>query len=316
DNVVAPTPSSTIIIPETANEFAIKGNAWLRKKEMLRNCHGHNLSKGNIIKIFYHGLNEITQKALNVAAGGIIFLYKTPNQAYQLLEDKVLLKLDWAKNRKTKSSLKKTVSFADGGSNNSNTNKIMARMDAMTLKMDAYLVDLLDLFQVTLNQTQKDTSSSKPYQLPQARNKHVNVVFTRTVRSYDPPTNPNDSQTLIDLNSDDVDEEPTPQPQTPKPTKEVPIPKPYKPRIPYPQRLRKEKMEAQYGKFLDMIRAINEVIAFGGNTRDLGSILEETGQDCNFTQRRLKEFLTEGGHGIRKTCDAVWMMKRWRYDLL
>ncbi|GJU85723.1 reverse transcriptase domain-containing protein [Tanacetum coccineum] len=45
-------------------------DAWLRMKEMLQNCHGHNLSKGNIIKIFYHG------------------------QSYQLLEDKVLLKLD------------------------------------------------------------------------------------------------------------------------------------------------------------------------------------------------------------------------------
>ncbi|GJX98742.1 reverse transcriptase domain-containing protein [Tanacetum coccineum] len=82
-------------------------DAWLRMKEMLRNCHGHNLSKGNIIKIFYHGLSEITQEVLNAAAGGI-FLYKTPNQAYQLLEDKVLLKLDCAKNQKTKSTLKKT----------------------------------------------------------------------------------------------------------------------------------------------------------------------------------------------------------------
>ncbi|GKE63051.1 reverse transcriptase domain-containing protein [Tanacetum coccineum] len=35
-------------------------DAWLRMKEMLQNCHGHNLSKGNIIKIFYHGLNKIT----------------------------------------------------------------------------------------------------------------------------------------------------------------------------------------------------------------------------------------------------------------
>ncbi|GJS40402.1 hypothetical protein Tco_0565445 [Tanacetum coccineum] len=91
DHVVAPTPGSAITIPETANEFAIKGN---------------------IIKIFYHGLSEITQEVLNAAAGGI-FLYKTPNQAYQLLEDKVLLKLDWAKNQKTKSSLNKTVAFAD-----------------------------------------------------------------------------------------------------------------------------------------------------------------------------------------------------------
>ncbi|GJT84055.1 reverse transcriptase domain-containing protein [Tanacetum coccineum] len=116
-------------------------DARLRMKEMLRNCHVHNLSKGNIIKIFCHGLYEITQEVLNAAAGGI-FLYKTPNQAYQLLEDKVLLKLDWAKSQKTKSSLKKTVAFAYEGSSNSNTDKIMVRMDAMTLKMDALYKEL------------------------------------------------------------------------------------------------------------------------------------------------------------------------------
>ncbi|GJZ16475.1 reverse transcriptase domain-containing protein [Tanacetum coccineum] len=147
DRVVALTLGSAITIPKTANAFAIKAlfdrllgeirafsqhenesltDAWLRMKEMLRNCHSHNLSKGNIIKIFYHGLSEITQEVLNAAAGGI-FLYKTPNQAYQVLEDKVLLKLDWAKNQKTKSTLKKTVTFANEGSNNSDTNKIMAR---------------------------------------------------------------------------------------------------------------------------------------------------------------------------------------------
>nr|GEY48626.1 reverse transcriptase domain-containing protein [Tanacetum cinerariifolium] len=44
-------------------------DAWLRMKEMLRNRYGHNLSKGNIIKIFYHGLNKITQEVLNAAVG-------------------------------------------------------------------------------------------------------------------------------------------------------------------------------------------------------------------------------------------------------
>ncbi|GJS34983.1 reverse transcriptase domain-containing protein [Tanacetum coccineum] len=100
-------------------------DAWLRMKEMLRNCHGHNLSKGNIIKILYNGLSEITQEVLNATAGSI-FLYKTPNPAYQLLKDKVLLKLDWGKNKKTKSSLKKTIAFADEGNSNIDTDKIMA----------------------------------------------------------------------------------------------------------------------------------------------------------------------------------------------
>ncbi|GJU40645.1 hypothetical protein Tco_1193602 [Tanacetum coccineum] len=110
DRIVALTLGSAITIPETANKFAIKAlfdrlleeiqafsqhenesltDAWLRMKEMLRNCHGHNLSKGNIIKIFYHGLSKITQEVLNAAAG-----------------------------------------------------EIMARMDAMTLKMDAQYKEL------------------------------------------------------------------------------------------------------------------------------------------------------------------------------
>nr|GEV95167.1 hypothetical protein [Tanacetum cinerariifolium] len=101
--------------------------------------------------------------------------------------DKVLLKLDSANNQKTKSSLKKTIAFTDEGSINSDIEKFMARMDAMTMKMDA---------------------------------------------------------------PEDEDKESTPQPksQTPKPVKETPIPKPDKQKIPYPQRCRKEKMEAQYGR--------------------------------------------------------------------
>nr|GEU60959.1 hypothetical protein [Tanacetum cinerariifolium] len=327
DHVVAPTPGFAITIPKTANEYAIKGNQF---------------TLGNIIKIFYHGLSEITQEVLNAAAGGI-FLYKTPNQAYQLLEDKVLLKLDWAKNQKTRSSLKKTIAFIDEGSSNSGTDKIMARMDAMTLKMDAQYKELQSnakkqnsiLMMMTylcyekkkLNscklsnqfndfmKSQQSTNAfvketfmdlktqlkivaknhqasiqnletkfdrladkqsghpsgsfpsntqpnpkrhnSKAYQPPQACNEPVNVVFTRSGKSYNLPDNPNDQQkeTLINFDSDD---EPTPQPKTqnPKPAKETPLPKPYKPKLPYHQCLRKEKMEAQYGKFLDMIHAI------------------------------------------------------------
>ncbi|GKA00336.1 reverse transcriptase domain-containing protein [Tanacetum coccineum] len=182
DHVVAPTPGSTITIPETANEFAIKGNhltlvkgnqfdgrtktdphkhihgflgicdmfkyrhteneavrlmmfplsltreakTWLdelnegtietwdelrtafirrffppalfdRLLGEIRNAPKLPLSKGNIIKIFYHGLSEITQEVLNTAAGG---------------------------------------------SSNTDTDKIMARMDAMTIKMDAQYKEL------------------------------------------------------------------------------------------------------------------------------------------------------------------------------
>ncbi|GJS41180.1 hypothetical protein Tco_0566223 [Tanacetum coccineum] len=60
-------------------------------------------------------------------------------------------------------------------------------------------------------------SSSKPYQPPQAQNEHVNAIFTRSGKSYDPPDNLNDQQnnfeTPINFDSDDEDDEPTPQPK-------------------------------------------------------------------------------------------------------
>ncbi|GJW22159.1 hypothetical protein Tco_0032781 [Tanacetum coccineum] len=149
DRVVASTSGSAITIPETANEFAIKGNT---------------------IKIFYHGLNKITQEVLNAAAGGI-FLYKTPNQAYQLLEDKVLHKLDWAKNQKTKTSLKKTVAFADKGSSNTDTEKIMARMDAMTIKMDAQYKELQ-------SRAKKSTPNLDDGDIPMSRKEEAKFMQT------------------------------------------------------------------------------------------------------------------------------------------
>ncbi|GJS90045.1 reverse transcriptase domain-containing protein [Tanacetum coccineum] len=418
------------------NENESLTDAWLRMKEMLRNCHGHNLSKGNIIKIFYHGLSEITQEVLNAAAGGI-FLYKTPNQAYQLLEDKVLLKLDWAKSQKNKSSLKKTVAFADGSSSNSDTDKIMARMDAMTLKMDAQYKELQSnskktkpdpdeddipmsreeeaKFMQTFRKTrfyndyrdrdsnrdnwrsnernsynrdnyrsntddkpyvlqkqfnnfmksQQSTNAfvketfmdlktrletvaknhqaliqnletkfdrladkqsgrpsgslpsntqpnpkghnSKAYQPPQSRNEHVNAVFTRSGKSYNPPVNPNDqqtnSETPINFDSDEEDEEPTPQSkiQNPKPNKETPLPKPYKPRIPYPQRLRKEKMEAQYGKFLDMIRAVRinvPLVDVLAGMPNYGKFLKELISNKNKIEQISAAFLSDESSAI------------------
>ncbi|GJW09974.1 hypothetical protein Tco_1575801 [Tanacetum coccineum] len=104
--------------------------------------------------------------------------------------------------------------------------------------------------------------NSKAYQPQQARNDHVNAMFTRSGKSYNPPDNPDDQQNNsknpINFDSDDEDDKPTPQPKTQptKPVKETSLPKLYKPKILYPQRLRTEKMEAQYRKFLNMIRAV------------------------------------------------------------
>ncbi|GKD70060.1 hypothetical protein Tco_1324150 [Tanacetum coccineum] len=130
-------------------------------KELLKNCHEHSLTKGNIIKIFYHGLDETTQEALNTTAGGI-FLYKTPNQAYQLLEDKVLLKLDWAKNQKPKTLIQKNIAFADEGISNSDTDKIMARIDAIAIKIDAQCKEMKSRIDLRSGRTDYNRDYHKP----------------------------------------------------------------------------------------------------------------------------------------------------------
>nr|GEV59120.1 hypothetical protein [Tanacetum cinerariifolium] len=253
-------------------------DAWLRMKEMLINYHGHNLSKGNIIKIFYHSLNEITQEVLNVTSGGI-FLYKTPNQAYQLLEDKVLLKIDWAKNQKTKSSLKKTIAFtAEAISSKLNTlltllSKIPLWISKANLKQQQKITRhqskaKFDRFNdkqsgrpsrslPSNTQPNPKGSSSKPYQ----RNEHVNTIFTRSGKSYDPPDYPNNQQndfeTPINFDCDDKDDKPIPQPKPkrPKPVKETPKSNLTNQKS-HILNASEENMEAQYGNFLDMIRAV------------------------------------------------------------
>nr|GEY72135.1 reverse transcriptase domain-containing protein [Tanacetum cinerariifolium] len=126
---------------------------------MLRNYHGHNLSKGNIINIFYHGLSEITQEVLNVAAGA-----KNHQASIQNLETKFDRLADKQSGRPSR-SLPSNTQLNPKGHN------------------------------------------SRAYQPSQARNEHVNAMFTRSGKSYSPLDSPNDQQkeTPINFDSDDED---------------------------------------------------------------------------------------------------------------
>ncbi|GJV31088.1 reverse transcriptase domain-containing protein [Tanacetum coccineum] len=115
-------------------------DAWLQLKSMLRKCHGHSLTKGAIIQIFYHGLDEHTQRILDITAGGI-FLYKTPNQAFQFLNDKVLFKLDWSTKSKQEHH-QKSVSFADRSNSNNDNSRLMEKLEALTIKINSQFTSL------------------------------------------------------------------------------------------------------------------------------------------------------------------------------
>nr|GEW31907.1 reverse transcriptase domain-containing protein [Tanacetum cinerariifolium] len=90
--------------------------------------------------IFYHGLDEPTQGILNITAGGI-FLYKSPNQAFQFLEDKVLFTLDLSTKSQNKHH-RKYVSFADGSDSNTDNSRLIKKMEALIIKMDSQFQSL------------------------------------------------------------------------------------------------------------------------------------------------------------------------------
>nr|GEX64654.1 reverse transcriptase domain-containing protein [Tanacetum cinerariifolium] len=110
---------------------------------MLRKCQGHGLTKGAIIQIFCHGLDEPTQGSLDVTAGGI-FLYNSPKQDFQLLEDKVHFKHDWSTKSKTEHH-QESISFADGHDSNTDNSRFMEKLKAMDSQIISLNEELQDI---------------------------------------------------------------------------------------------------------------------------------------------------------------------------
>ncbi|GJZ21105.1 hypothetical protein Tco_0558144 [Tanacetum coccineum] len=153
---VAPTPSSAIIQLPITNNFHIKGTHMQIIQEnqfdgrIRSDPHRHisdflkisnlfqygkikrkRLTKGTIIQILYHGLEDPTHGILDT---GGIFLYKTLNEAFKILEDKVLLKFDFlddSQNPRTK-----TIVFAGASDINSNHAIFMDKFEALARKID------------------------------------------------------------------------------------------------------------------------------------------------------------------------------------
>ncbi|GJZ56090.1 hypothetical protein Tco_0611283 [Tanacetum coccineum] len=91
--------------------------------------------------IFYHSLDESTQRILDGTSGGI-FLYKSPNQAFQFLDDKVLFKLDWSTKLKNDHHHQKSVAFTDGSNSNDDNSRVMEKLEGLTIKMDSQFQSL------------------------------------------------------------------------------------------------------------------------------------------------------------------------------
>ncbi|GKA85673.1 reverse transcriptase domain-containing protein [Tanacetum coccineum] len=276
DRVVTPTPSSAITIPETTNEFAIKGTSNSDTDKIMARMDAMTMKMDAQYKELQSRSkqpnpdhNDDDTPMSHEEEAKFIGRNDYNRDDYQSnSDDKLDLQKQLSDFIKAQHSTNSFINntFMDLKTKHKTTAKnhqasiqnLEAKFDKIADKQSGRPSGSLP----SNTQPNPKGSSSKPYQPPQAQNEQVNAIFTWSGKSYDSPINPNDqpnkSKTPVNFDNDDEDEESTPQPKLkdPKPIKETPTPKPYKPKTQYPQRLRKEKMEARYGKFLDMIRAV------------------------------------------------------------
>ena len=88
------------------NNFAQKDSeslteTWDRYKELLRKCPHHGLTRWMQIYNFYTGLNAHTRQMIDTSAGGI-FLKRTTQQAFDLLDGIATNSYQWSQERMVK----------------------------------------------------------------------------------------------------------------------------------------------------------------------------------------------------------------------
>ncbi|GJW21333.1 reverse transcriptase domain-containing protein [Tanacetum coccineum] len=140
DHVVAPTPGSVITIPETANKFVIKGT----ENEVVR-LMMFPLSLTGEAKTWLDELNEGTIKMWDELRTAFISRFFPPT-----LFDRLLGEIRGLSQHENESLTNAWLRMKEmlrkcHGSSNTNTDKIMARMDAMTIKTDAQYKELQSL---------------------------------------------------------------------------------------------------------------------------------------------------------------------------
>ncbi|GJZ80093.1 hypothetical protein Tco_0644930 [Tanacetum coccineum] len=133
--IVAPTPNSAIVQPNVDDNFLINSTHL----KMIR----ENKFDGYPWVDPHDHIHEPTQAILDVTAGGV-FLYKSPNQAFQFLDDKVLFELDWS-NKLQMKPIQKSVAFSEGSNSNDDNSRFMEKLEALTIQFLNLKEELQDM---------------------------------------------------------------------------------------------------------------------------------------------------------------------------
>ncbi|XP_076915055.1 uncharacterized protein LOC143574283 [Bidens hawaiensis] len=244
--------------------------AWERYKGLLRRCPHHGLNKWLQVQTFFDAQSSQNKQAIDQIAGGYLGT-KSPNEAFEVL--KKAAKKSFAYNPPRSTPSHKGMHHVDSNI------FVTAQLKALSKKFEQLQTELVKAktkcdtcggehkakyFQQSmmvedvdylLSERQPGGLPSNTVTNPNAQANAITLRSGKTTQDVVSPSQPVDDKTEI---LDKVHDR-----QVPAGTAQVREPiKPYVPPIPYPNRLKKENMEAQYGKSLELFKQLHINLPF------------------------------------------------------
>ncbi|XP_039686963.1 uncharacterized protein [Medicago truncatula] len=230
------SPSKTAQLRGKLYQFTQKNgeslfDVWEHFKEILRRCPHHGLEKWLIIHTFYNGLTSNTKLTVDAAAGGAL-MNKDFTTAYALIEDMALNLFQWTEEKAiiNPSPSKKEAELKD------QTRLLRNSLATLTTKIDSI------------------SSHNKTSETQLSQVVHPNKMNVVTLRSGKPLEDPI-RRTKSNDSEKEICEPPSRETRAERRVEEN-TPPPFKPKIPFPQRFAKSKLDEQFKKFIEMMNKI------------------------------------------------------------
>ncbi|XP_075497903.1 uncharacterized protein LOC142535435 [Primulina tabacum] len=317
-------------------EFEVLYEAWERYKELLRKCPNHGYADWVQIELFYNGLDGPTRGNVDAAAGGTIFS-KTPDEAYELLEQMTINSYKWPSERSGSRKPAGVYAVDPITSLNAQVLALTAQIAAMNKPgqstSDVALVTaeeepVVEEAQYINNRGFGGYRGNPPPNTyhPGLRN-HENFSYDQnrgqfpsntevnpreqckavTLRSGKEVGIPKPAEESVEITVEEdegksasVGEEKVEEPE--KVLKQQPLPNV---NLPYPQRLKKKGLDDQFAKFPEIFKKIHINIPFADALEQMPNYAKFI-NDVMSKKRKLQEFETVK---LTEECSAILQRK-------
>ncbi|KAG8486462.1 hypothetical protein CXB51_019744 [Gossypium anomalum] len=225
-------------------------DAWERYKDLLRRCPHHGLPLWLQVQTFHNGLNPSTRQMIDAAADGTLN-NKTPEEAYEFIEEMSLNNYQWQVMR-TKPSKSVDVFNLDAVTMPSNQVELLnKKIDGLFGSIQASIQELENQIGQLAKMILERPQGSLPSNTEPNPKEHVKAVTLRSGKVF------TESEKKLSQEANRIEDK-----EAKLGINERPVLNEYKPPILYPAKLKKDRIDAQFGKFLKLFKQLHINLPF------------------------------------------------------